>query len=290
MTLKDGNSLSWHINGLRLAGLAWGEQGQQPVLALHGWLDNAASFSQLAPRLENCHVVALDLTGHGHSDHRSADASYQIWDDLPEILGVMDALGWEQCHVIGHSRGAIIAGLLAAAFPERITRLVLLDAVSPEAIAAEDVARQMRRALLDKQRLGASESKIFASVEEAVHSRASRGLPHAAARMLVMRNQRRCKGGVTWTTDARLHGASAVKLTDAQIRAVLESLTMPVLLMLAADTPADRQDYLAEHARSLIRDIRIRKITGGHHFHMEKGAAEAAQAITTFLGIEREVT
>ncbi|MCB1842780.1 MAG: alpha/beta hydrolase [Halioglobus sp.] len=287
---SDGTPLGWQVNGLHLAGLAWGEQGQRPVLALHGWLDNAASFTLLAPRLTGCHVVALDLTGHGRSDHRSADASYQIWDDLPEILGVMDALGWEQCDVIGHSRGAIIAGLLAAAFPERVAHLVMLDAVSPEAIADEDVVVQLRRALLDKQRLGAREAKIFASVEEAVQSRASRGLPPAAARLLVMRNQRRCKGGVTWTTDARLHGASAVKLTGVQIRAVLEALTMPVLLLLAADTRAEYQEYLAEHARSHIRDIRIRRITGGHHFHMEKGAADAAQAINKFLGIEREVT
>ena len=83
---------SWRVHGLELRGLSWGEAGAHPVLCLHGWLDNAASFSVLAPRLENCHVVALDLTGHGRSSWRSDDATYQIWDDLPEIQGVVDAL------------------------------------------------------------------------------------------------------------------------------------------------------------------------------------------------------
>jgi pimeloyl-ACP methyl ester carboxylesterase len=106
--------VQWAVNGLQLAGLSWGSPGEKPLLALHGWLDNAASFAALAPLLRGYHVVALDLTGHGQSDWRSADASYQIWDDLPEILGVVDQLGWKRFDLLGHSRGAIISMLLAA--------------------------------------------------------------------------------------------------------------------------------------------------------------------------------
>ena len=96
---------SWEVNGLRIKGLCWGDERSPPVLALHGWLDNAASFAVLAPRLANFHIVALDLTGHGKSSRRSADASYQIWDDLPEILGVVKQLGWNNFELMGHSRG-----------------------------------------------------------------------------------------------------------------------------------------------------------------------------------------
>jgi pimeloyl-ACP methyl ester carboxylesterase len=92
--------------------------------------------------------VALDLTGHGQSDWRSADASYQIWDDLPEIVGVLDTLGWDTCDLVGHSRGAIISTIIASAFPERVRHLVLLDAVVPEAVAAEAFPAQMRKALI----------------------------------------------------------------------------------------------------------------------------------------------
>ena len=66
--------LEWHVNGLKLAGLSWGDPSNRPLLALHGWLDNAASFSQLAPLLTDFYVVAVDLTGHGQSACRSADA------------------------------------------------------------------------------------------------------------------------------------------------------------------------------------------------------------------------
>ena len=52
-----------------LRGLRWGSTGDAPILALHGWLDNAASFVRLAPLLADADVVAIDLPGHGYSDH-----------------------------------------------------------------------------------------------------------------------------------------------------------------------------------------------------------------------------
>ena len=65
MNAAEPLPLQWEINGLKLAGLSWGKPGDRPLLALHGWLDNAASFSLLAPLMTGYHVVALDLTGHG---------------------------------------------------------------------------------------------------------------------------------------------------------------------------------------------------------------------------------
>ena len=132
MTPPAARELQWEVHGLNLAGLAWGSSDNPPLLALHGWLDNAASFALIAPHLaEHFYVVALDLTGHGHSDSRSADATYQVYDDLPEIMAVVDQLGWQRFDLMGHSRGATIAALFAASFPEYVNHLVLLDGVAP---------------------------------------------------------------------------------------------------------------------------------------------------------------
>ena len=278
---RQPKPLQWHVNQLQLAGLSWGEPGQKPLLALHGWLDNAASFTFLAPLLTDHHVVALDLTGHGQSDRRSADASYQIWDDLPEVLGVVDALGWEEFDLVGHSRGAIISTLLASAFPERIRRLVLLDAVVPAAIAQSEFPAQMRRALQDKVRLLHRANRVFPSAEDAIASRQERGLSAAAARVLVERNLCECPQGLTWTTDPRLHGASAVKLSEAQLQAVLSALDMPTLLLLAHN--GGRAHTLAEYAERHIPHLRLDTIEGGHHFHMEDNATEVAQRMQQFL-------
>ena len=276
----------WTVNELELAGLSWGEPGERPLLALHGWLDNAASFSCLAPLLSGFHVVALDLTGHGLSAWRSADASYQIWDDLPEILGVLDALGWDTFDLLGHSRGAIIASLLASAFGERVQHLVMLDAVAPKPVLQEQFPVQLRTALLDTPKMRSRPPRIYAGLEQAIASRQERGLPPAAARLLVERNINTSAQGVTWSTDPRLHAASAVKLTVAQIEAVLGALSMPALLLLSNQS----SDYLAdmvERAQRHIADLSVQVVRGGHHFHMESDVKTVAQYICQFLSTTR---
>jgi len=279
--------LTWRINDLQLAGLSWGEPGMKPLLALHGWLDNAASFAYLAPLLSDHHVVALDLTGHGLSARRSADASYQIWDDLPEIVGVLEALGWDEFDLVGHSRGAIISTLLASAFPERVRKLVLLDAAVPEAVAEVAFALQLHKALLDKSRLSAASNRVFSTLDAAIAARSARGLSTDAARILVERNVRESPEGIIWTTDPRLRGASAVKMSQLQIEAVLQGLSMPTLLLLAQDTWGESPE-LATFARQHIALLTVDTIPGGHHFHMEANVAEVAQCMQQFLLVVEE--
>lgn len=281
-SMRPAVPLEWRINELQVAGLAWGKPTDQPLLALHGWLDNAASFARLAPLLTGFYVVAIDLTGHGKSAHRSADASYQIWDDLPEIMGILEALGWNTFNLVGHSRGAIMATLLASAYPERVRRLVLLDAVAPQPVEESAFPLQMRKALQDKPRLLARANRTFSRSEDAVASRTRRGLSEGAAKQLAERNLCAGPNGMTWTTDPRLHGASAVKLTEAQIRAVLDALSMPTLLMLADET----SDQWSGHVQSLQRSIDnlvVHTIKGGHHFHMESGVTEVVRYMESFL-------
>ena len=273
---------TWRVNDLDVAGLSWGDPGASPVLALHGWLDNAASFRLLAPLLAEHHVVALDLTGHGRSDWRCANATYQIWDDLPEILGVVEALGWQDFSVVGHSRGAIISALLAATVPERVRRLVLLDAVMPEPVEEAAFPDQLCRFLEDKSRLQGRRHRVYGTQEEAAASRRERGLSDAAAQLLAERNLRPCDGGVTWTTDPRLHGASAVKLTAGQIQAVLSRLAMPTLLLLAEERFGRRHEVVGL-ARRHVPDLEVATVAGSHHFHMESGVTGVAATLRRFL-------
>ena len=281
-TVQSPQPMQWFVNGLKLAGLGWGNTANRPILALHGWLDNAASFAVLAPLLSGFYVVAVDLTGHGKSARRSADASYQIWDDLPEILGILDALGWSSFDLLGHSRGAIIATLLASTYPERVRHLVLLDAVSPQPVEESAFPIQMRKAMQDKPRLLERANRTFSCLEEAVVARTRNGLSAFAAGLIVERNLCVCEDGMTWTTDPRLHGASPVKLTGAQIRAVLKALNMPTLLMLAEETSTQLAEY-AGSVQDSIDNLVVYTIKGGHHFHMGSGVSEVVQHMDSFL-------
>ena len=282
MSQDQPQEMHWTIDGLRIAGLAWGEPSAPPVLALHGWLDNANSFAVLAPLLEGHYVVAIDLTGHGQSDRRSADATYNVWDDLPQILGVIDALGWKQCDLVGHSRGGIIATLFAAAKPDRIKKLVLLDALIPEPVEESIAPDQLGRFLDDRLRLMARDDRVLPDLESAPMARVRRGLYEDAARLLTSRAVAHSEHGVRWTSDPRLYGASASKLTAGQVAAVLGAIKAPVLVLLAEHGHA-RHPELLEMAREHLQNFESATLPGCHHFHMLESAPDIAQRIEEFL-------
>ena len=77
--MNEGRAFSVTADGLTYAGLEWGDPDGYPILALHGWLDNALSFSVIAPFLSEYRLIALDVSGQGLSYHRSPDATYHIW-------------------------------------------------------------------------------------------------------------------------------------------------------------------------------------------------------------------
>lgn len=122
-------SFSLPVAGTTVAGLRSPGTGGQRVLALHGWLDNAASFVPLAAQLPGLELVAIDLPGHGHSAHLPPGTQYNTPGAICHVLDVADALGWDRFVLLGHSMGAGIASLAATAAPERVERLIAIEAL-----------------------------------------------------------------------------------------------------------------------------------------------------------------
>jgi pimeloyl-ACP methyl ester carboxylesterase len=274
--------IEFQVYGRKIAALSWGEEGQSPLLALHGWLDNAESFSPLAEQMDGFHLVALDLAGHGRSDHRNADGEYNIWSDLPDILAVVEQLGWQNFYLLGHSRGAIIASLFASAMSQQVRKLVLLDSFSPMGADPQDCPRQLASYMQDKQRLLDKQSRVFACPEDAIALRAGKGIGPAAAERIVRRNLKPCAGGWQWSTDARLQGASAFKLTPAHNAAIMSALDMPTLILLAEQGLA-RQ---VENRPVTRANTRVETVPGGHHCHMEAATTVVAQRVQAFFADE----
>ena len=274
------------VDGLTYGGLAFGLSDAPPLLALHGWQDNANSFRQLAQALPDFRLVALDLSGHGLSDHRSADATYQIWDDLPQLVGILDALGWDRCTLLGHSRGAIISTLLAAALPERVSALITLDSMLPAPTRDDDFVTTLRAFLKDRAKLLHRPPRHFASEKAFVERRSLRGEPPLVSAALAERALHPCEEGLAYRNDPRHNGASAVKLNEQQCNAVLRCLSMPVLNIWA--TPRHGMEQAAARQRSAIArhvaNFTTVDIPGHHHWHMEEAPAkEIALAIREFL-------
>jgi pimeloyl-ACP methyl ester carboxylesterase len=277
------------LPGLTLAAETWGSPGERPVLASHGWLDNAGSFALLAPLLPRCEIVALDLAGHGFSDPRSPDSSYNIWQDVGDLLGVADELGWQRCTLLGHSRGAAISMLFAATFPERVDKLVLLEGGLPLTAEASEAPAGLAQALRESRELRGKSGRVFGTRATAIAERAggfSKVTP-AAAELLARRSLRELPaGGFQWHADQRLKAQSELKMTPDHVRAFARAVEAPVVLLFAENSPfVDRPLY--RELPSLFANIEIDRVAGGHHFHLEGSEGVIAERIRRFLDSAR---
>lgn len=274
------------LAGGRLAALAWGDPAAPTWLALHGWLDNAASFSRLAPRLVErlgIRVVAIDFAGHGLSVHRNGD--YALWDYVHDLLDACDDLGLSQVTLLAHSMGAGVASLTAAALPERVEALILIDGLGALTTDAGEAPAQLRKGLIAHRRTLSSAPR-YPDSETAVAARVAGGatpLEAETARPLVSRNLEALPDGhVQLRTDARLLRPSLVRFCPEQVTAMLEAIRCPVLLV-EGTTGILGDRARARRARAAVADLARCVLPGGHHLHLEPAAvAGVAKAIVTW--------
>ena len=111
-----------------IRGLQFGNPGGHPWLGLHGWLDNAATWTSLAPHLPpGVCLVAVDLPGHGQSDELPPGVHYHDIENIAHIHRAVTHLQWKKFTLLGHSLGGGLAALYTAAFPELVESLIMID-------------------------------------------------------------------------------------------------------------------------------------------------------------------
>ena len=112
-------------SNINLSYLQW-DKGTKPLLLLHGMADSSLVWSSLGNALaEEYQIIAPDLRGHGASS--KPQTGYRALDIIRDLEALMDDLGWQSAHILGHSWGGKIAALWANNRPERFNSLILVD-------------------------------------------------------------------------------------------------------------------------------------------------------------------
>lgn len=285
MKEREARDTQFQIGELTIAGQEWGMPGGLPVIALHGWLDNAASFDLLTPLLDDAHLLALDCAGHGLSDHRGSGGAYHIWQDVGEVFEVADQMGWDRFALLGHSRGAIISTLVAGTFPERISHLALLDGLFPSTVPAEQAPQQLARSVIETKRNRHRGFAVYPDMETAMLVRQRSEIPvsESAARLLTRRGLKVVEGGYTWRSDPQLKVASGFKLSDEHVDAFMRRISAPIKLVLAEESIL-RLSARHEQAVAAYPQIEVERLAGGHHLHMDpEPVAKLAPILNDFF-------
>ena len=126
--LIEANGLQFYVR----------DQGSgTPVILLHGFPDTGDLWRNQVPALVNSgfRTIVPDMRGRGRSSKPAAVADYRLSSIVRDVTGILDALGIERAHVVGHDWSAAVAWLLAALAPDRVDRLVAISVGAPGAAA-----------------------------------------------------------------------------------------------------------------------------------------------------------
>ncbi len=274
----NGDEISIETSNVVIHGKQWGKKGGVPVLALHGWLDNAGSFDYLAPLLDNIHLIAIELPGHGQSGHYPPGFQYHLIDAVQSVMDVVYHLKWSQFTFLGHSLGGIIGTLLAASFPNLLQKLILIDAIGPLSEEASQAPARLGNAVNAMLVEQEKKIKVYPDLEAAIAVRQKSGnLSHQAAAALTRRGMAKVSDGYVWRFDRKLLAPSKSYFTEAQAQAFLSGIKTPTVLIkpkqgMLAKVKADA----FKQRQTLIKKLNIIEVPGGHHTHMEHPADVAA--------------
>ena len=277
------NELRLPGTGIELSACQWNLDQNQNFVALHGWLDNAASMEPLAKQLNQLQIVAPDLAGHGRSDFRSAESNYDLVTDVADISALSNHLDWDKFGLIGHSRGAMIAALYAATFPEQITHLILIDGGAPREFDSADRPAKLARAIREQAIHLNRQGSRFNTREAALKARSSGFVPvdHAIADLLATRSLVNEGGNYYWRADQRLKAGSLSPLDKETMRGFFAAIQCPVLQLVGEQGLLhDYQDYAGPV--NLIKDFERVSLPGDHHLHISK-VESVSSAINAWL-------
>jgi len=257
--------------------LEWDAPGSTTVVLVHGFLDFAYGWHEVAPLL-GAHVVAVDMRGHGDSDRVGAGGYYHFMDYVADLDDVIRRVARERVIVVGHSMGGGIAAYWAGARPERPAALALLEGLGPPDQRDVDVAaraglwidgwRGARRAFRPMASLAAAAARL---------RKHDPLLGDALALRLAEHGTRVTDDGLVWKHDP-LHltqGPHPFRL-DAAAQ-FWRRIACPVLVVDGAESTLNLSDADRAARRAELRDVRHVVLPGaGHMMQRHQPTALAA--------------
>lgn len=272
------------MGGLNISAKRWGNKSGRRVLALHGWLDNCASFDFLAQELDEVDLVCIDCMGHGRSDFRPHLGAYNVWQDTHDVFAVADQLGWDRFALLGHSRGSMIAFLCAGAIPDRIEHLFCVEGLLPRTSLPEGTPELLKQSIEAMATAHKRPRHIYPSMEDAIQARV-KGIISVAyddAKTLAQWGVERCDDGFYWRYDYKLMMQSELRLSQTQLDAFRDRIKCATTLLLA------NRGLLIEQAAFLtwlknFSGLDQVTISGQHHLHMSENASGVAAVINERL-------
>ncbi len=257
------------------------------VVFLHGWLDNAASFTTLMEQIHQLnpelHLLAVDHFGHGWSNHKSSDNYYPFHDYISDLDQLLGELSPNRLMLVGHSLGALVASCYSAAFPEQVEALVQIEGAGPISEAPSNSLQRIRDGILSRQRLRNKPERSIASFDLALELRMQANQLSAEQLLpIVERGTVQCENVWYWRHDAKLKCASLYRMAQEHANAITSQIRCPHLIVLGDQ---GLQNLPSNQVNWGQNPPQVVTVLGGHHCHLE----QVFEVANTILGVVNKI-
>jgi pimeloyl-ACP methyl ester carboxylesterase len=278
-------------NGLRHHLLAWSPttlspNNQTTIFCLHGFLDASWGFYWVGEALaaQGYHVIAPDWRGHGDSARIGAGGYYHFLDYVSDLFDLVTQLQRERLVIVGHSMGGSVAGYFVGAFPEKVSRLVMMESIMMQEAAPEDLPDRMRDWISSVRQTSRRAPRCYATVQAAAERlrQLDPQCTEAQALFLAEKTTNSTPGGLVFKHDA-LHltrGPYPFRLDHTA--AFWRRITCPILMIEGADSVFLEMPGIEERYASFPAHQRV-QIANAGHMMIRHAPAEVARLLASFL-------
>lgn len=253
-----------------------------PVVCLHGFLDQGLTFDAVA-RGRPGRWVAPDQRGFGQSDWVSPSAWYHFPDHVADLDALVEHLcagGADRVDLVGHSMGGTVATLYAAARPERVRRLVVLDGLGPLHPPGDGGVPRLQAFLSGQRDPHAHRPMPLGVAAKRLQRRNPALSDERAARLAATGTRPHSGGGETWSWDPRHRIRAPHTLYEPLYEPFLDAIEAPTLVVWAEGGFYPLATRVARVAR--LRDARVETLPGSHMLHLE-APIEVGDRVQAFL-------
>jgi pimeloyl-ACP methyl ester carboxylesterase len=281
---SDPRDCFYDSQDLRLHYTDWGNEAALPIILLHGGRDHGRSWDRIARALQpHFHVMAPDLRGHGDSEWAKG-SSYSLADHVYDLTHLVGA--GRNAVLVGHSFGGMIALAFAGTYPDRVSRLAVLDGAFLPTVPSAPIDARMAEWIAELDKVSTSQPRRFRTVEEAAermsahNSRLTSEQALHLARHAVRQN---ADGSFSWKYDPYQQARAPYRLSRDDYTALWSRINCPILLLCGSESsiPDPGKAGILRHFKQADQEI----IAGAGHWLHHDEPRDVLAALRLFLDV-----
>ncbi len=274
-------------DGLEIHLLKWSDSGV-PVVLVHGFGNEAHIWDDFAPAVASAYeVYAMDLRGHGDSDW-DPQARYDYENHQADLEAVVESLGFDRVVLVGHSLGGRVCTLYAAAHPDRVAGLVIVDS------APELDVRGIVRITQDVEAHRDPSFESLAQYESYLSTSYPAATPESIRRMARNGLRRREDGRFALKMDISFRTRAADQMdpealarhqeaTTKALWAALAKIECPCLVVRGAASDIMSPDVADRMVDEVMSNASLAVVSQAGHSVMTDNPVEFSECVCTFM-------